>query len=304
MKQQPLSVFRDTAGRYRWVAVSGTAFRADDGAIISTAALADDVARADRDGDYGPILWHHDPDLALGSTDFNAMDGPLLVESGTFRSEAIGATMAGLADQLQVSLNFDYDKADLDDDGVFHSIRRVERSLLPIGTAADPYTAVMVTPAMKHGRKSMDPAKEKSLRETIGDELTDELLRSNREIQARAQADGVEFKNVRVALKDASGWPAGVPFGDVLSSEFTDWYNSAVVSPILDMIAQVRAQFVQPAPELRSAGSRLSDTQAPMPATKAAELGFFDPVPALAGGRLDQIFGGAFDHTPHANGRS
>lgn len=140
----PLHIFLDQRGHWRWVAFSSTAYEDRGGQIVSTKALNDDCDRADHDGDYGPLLWWHMPDRILGDCDFNAMHGRVLIESGTFRSEKIARAAQKAASGLEISLGFLHPPRSLDAAGVYHAIRRFERSLLPKGKASNRYTAFMV----------------------------------------------------------------------------------------------------------------------------------------------------------------
>ena len=140
----PFRVFKDAAGRWRWLAISSTAYRDRDGEIVSTKALADDVMRADQTKLYGPLRWWHVPGVDLGDCDFNALDGRVLIESGTFRSEAIARKVARHAADLEVSVGFLHPPTEPDSDGVFHTIRRFERSLTPRGKASNRFTSFHV----------------------------------------------------------------------------------------------------------------------------------------------------------------
>jgi hypothetical protein len=137
-------VFKDASGKYRWVAQSSTAFQDRDKEIVSTKALADDCAFADETGSYGPLRWWHSPGLDLGDCDFNAMHGRVLIESGTFRTPAIAHKVARAASELEISLGFLHLPTEPDADGVFHHIRRFERSLVPRGKASNRFTAFSV----------------------------------------------------------------------------------------------------------------------------------------------------------------
>lgn len=153
------AVNRDAAGEWRWSTISSSGYKDADGELITSAALAADVERADRDGDYGPLVWWHEYEpllthhetgeyllysaLVLGHCDYNAMAGPqnqFLLESGTFVNDEIAEAMANHADELAVSIKFTYDKSTRDEDGTYHSIRRRERSLLPRNREANLFT--------------------------------------------------------------------------------------------------------------------------------------------------------------------
>lgn len=150
-----LTVVKQANGDYRWVLISSNAFQDRDGEIISQKALEADVARADATGDYGPLLyWHLDgapdeqghptPRVQLGDCDFNAMHGRMLIESGTFKSRAIGQHVKALADH-GVSIGFRHPISEPGPEKVFKTALRYERSLLPMDFASNTLTALVTT---------------------------------------------------------------------------------------------------------------------------------------------------------------
>lgn len=190
IKDYSFRIFKDATGRDRWVAQSSTAFQDRDREIVSTKALADDVAFADATGSYGPLRWWHTPGLDLGDCDFNAMHGRVLIESGTFRSPAIAQKVAAAAPGLEISLGFVHLPSEPDADGVFHHIRRFERSLVPRGKASNRFTAFTVKET-----RMFDPTKVAALK-TLGfsdDDITG--LQAQAEATEKSAADqGVAFK--------------------------------------------------------------------------------------------------------------
>jgi hypothetical protein len=183
-------IFKDASGRDRWVAQSSTAFQDRDKEIVSTKALADDCAFADATGSYGPLRWWHMPGLDLGDCDFNAMHGRVLIESGTFRTPAIAQKVAAAADGLEISLGFLHLPSEPDADGVFHHIRRFERSLVPRGKASNRFTAFTVKET-----RMFDPTKVAALK-TLGfsdDDITN-LQAQAAATEKTATDQGVAFK--------------------------------------------------------------------------------------------------------------
>ena len=186
-------IFKDARGQYRWITQSSTAFQDRDKEIVSTKALATDVARADTDGSYGPLRWWHAHGLDLGDCDFNVMVGPngrVLFESGTFRSEAIAIKVARAAPSLEISLGFLHSPSEPDAHGVFHHIRRFERSLVPRGKASNRFTAFAVKES-----EVMDATKVAALK-TLGFSDTDIA-----DIEARASATEKDATDQGVAYK-------------------------------------------------------------------------------------------------------
>lgn len=134
-------------GKMRWITMSSNAFRDRDNEIVSLKSLIADVENSDATGDYGVLRWWHVSDpvpLDLGKCDFRMVLNRTLIESGTFFDEQIGAKVKEHAPHLQVSLGFRHPLNEPDADGVYHNIRTFERSLLPVGRAANALTRFLV----------------------------------------------------------------------------------------------------------------------------------------------------------------
>lgn len=188
-KKKEFSVFKDAKGRYRWVMVSSTAFRDRDGEIVSIKALEDDVAASDLTGIYGPLRWWHVPGLDIGDCDYRCVVGKSLLESGTFRDDRIAEKIAQSAGQLQASIGFIHGAQDPDNDNVYHTIRTFERSLVPLGRAANPFTRLVVKEKVM-----LTTEKEQVLRATVGNAQADELLAAIRTTEKSAEEAGVAYK--------------------------------------------------------------------------------------------------------------
>ncbi len=213
MKTAGMAVFKDASGRYRWVTRTTTAYRDRDGEIISAKALADDVAWSDTHGQYGPLRWWHTgkpnprykdwgpeawgPGLDIGDCDLRAVSGNCLLESGTFRDEAIGAAIAEKADQYGISPGFFHSALEPDAEGVYTSIKTFERSLVPLwrGTPANLYTRLLVQEV-----QPMDATKRKAWEEAgVPAALIDRYVQDNEATEKTAQASGITFKEADAA---------------------------------------------------------------------------------------------------------
>ena len=215
------AVYKDNAGRYRWVMTSSNAFRDRDGEIVSQKALAADVARADQDRQYGPLRWWHvgqpfGAGLDIGDCDYNAMAGRMLIESGTFRSPAIGAAVARKAADLQGSIGFVHPPNEPDADGVFTHIRRFERSLVPRGKAANPFTSLLVKET-----SAMDETKVKALAELLGIPPADVqgmVVAPAQQAETKALEAGVAYKAAAQTYPGPESW-ATTAAGDITAEQ-------------------------------------------------------------------------------------
>lgn len=184
---ESFAIFKDAGGQWRWLLISSNCYRDNDNEIVSFNALVKDCERADKDNKYGPLRWWHmgqptplDPDtpwgtgVDLGACDFNMVYGRFLVESGTFSSREIGEAIYRIQDQLQASIGFLHppDEPVIEDGiGVFKTIYRFERSLVPKGLAANPFTKLVV----RRNDNMRDKMKIDKLRQMAGDEIVNGL---------------------------------------------------------------------------------------------------------------------------------
>lgn len=182
-----MSVVKQSDGKLRWVMFSSTAYQDRDGEIVSQKALAEDVARADASKEYGPLDWWHIDGLNLGQCDYNAMDGKVLIESGTFVSESIGEAVKASADALGGSIAF-YHPTTEPQGGVYKNIRRFARALLPKSKASNLFTSLTVK------EPDMDKEKFDALKDLVGDSLAQELINQSESVQKSAELAGVKFK--------------------------------------------------------------------------------------------------------------
>lgn len=204
------AVFKTATG-LRWLAFSSNGYEDKDKEIVSTKALGADVQRTAADGLYGPLRWWHigDPDpanleapwgpgLDLGWCDFAAMSGPFLVESGTFVSDAVGEAIARKAKDLALSLGFFHPRSEPDADGVFHHIRRFERSLAPIGRVSNPLTALYVPGA------TMNEPQIAQLKALLGDAIPETELKGLLEKYTSSSTKAAETAGLRFKADDVT----------------------------------------------------------------------------------------------------
>jgi hypothetical protein len=183
-------VQKDATGRRRWISTSSNAYQDRDEEIVSTKALSGSVALADATGYRGPLRFWHVPGFDIGDCDYQAVtgNGRWLVESGTFRDEAIGQCVAEKARDWQTSIGFTHAIGEPDTSGVFDHIAIFERSITPPGRAANPFTHFVVK------ERIMDQAKLAEAVKLFGPEKVKELLAQIATKDASAQAAGVAFK--------------------------------------------------------------------------------------------------------------
>lgn len=200
-RSKSFAVFKDATGAMRWLSRTTTAFEDRDQEVISTKALAESAAS---DAPRGPLrFWHMGrpnpldgerpwgPGVDLGWCDFAALSGRTLIESGTFKSEAIARAVAAKADQLEMSPGFFHAAGEPDASGVFDHIRIFERSLVPkwAGRASNPYTGFVV-------EKTMDQKKIDALKTLGVDEATiKELLGEVAQAEKSADDSGARYKD-------------------------------------------------------------------------------------------------------------
>jgi hypothetical protein len=185
-------IFKDAAGHDRWLAISSTAYRDRDGEIVSRKALQQAVSAGDTTGVRGPLRFWHVPGLDIGDCDYQAtaQDGRFLIESGTFRSPALAQAVKANGDGYQVSIGFLHPETQPDPAGVFHDIAIFERSIVPPGRAANPFTQIRTKE-----QRMLSTEKLTALKALLGE--TPELTALLSEVQAtdkEAQERGTAYK--------------------------------------------------------------------------------------------------------------
>jgi len=194
-------VFKDARNQDRWVAISSTAFIDRDREIVSTKALEADCDRADGDGDYGTLRWWHVPGVDIGVCDFNMVYDRVLIESGIFFDPRVAMAIKESSSDLQVSLGFTHPINEPDEQGVFHNIRRFERSILPAGYASNILTAF----AVKQGDDSMTSINKKldEFKKLLADDgLVADVIDNATKVTKAAEMSGLAYKESEPAKKD------------------------------------------------------------------------------------------------------
>ena len=267
MTRVGLTVFKNAEGQWRWALLSSNAFEDRDGEVISQKALEEDVARADADGDYGPLRWWHVPGLDIGTCDFNAMEGRILVEAGSFVNEQLGESIAAKAIDLSGSIGFFHPDTEPDEEGVYHSIRRFERSLLPKEAASNPFVQLVV----EQEGTPMKKEKIEEFKKKLGLGADGKLVESVVEMAEKAEATAID-QGVRT--KEAEALPEVTP----------EVAPASEAEPVVEPAAEVEPSAKETS-EVTEAVSTETPAEVPAepPAEPVAETVKADvPAPAVA----------------------
>lgn len=194
-----LTVLKEASGRVRWVTISSGGFEDRDGEVVSTGFLRSAVALADRTKERGPLRIFHIPGADVGGCDFQAVIGEpgFLLESGLFdqtpAGEKAAAYYAEHAGEYGCSIKFLY--VNRTDDGVYLAPGViVERSLLPRGKAAFPWSALSLSEVAKMAQ--LDDAKRAELERVLGNDLAAVVLGQLEESAKTLAGAGIRFKEV------------------------------------------------------------------------------------------------------------
>lgn len=170
-------VFKDSHGLDRWLAFSSNGFLDREDEIVSTKALEEAVDAADLSGKRGPLRLWHTPGADIGETDFQAVQGRFLIESGTFfedeASQRAKQYFESTDEPLGVSIGFVYPESDFDGH-VYKTVRFLERSVCPHWAVANPYTLF----ATLGKGEPMNSTKAAWLAEVVGEDRADQMLKT------------------------------------------------------------------------------------------------------------------------------
>jgi hypothetical protein len=194
-------VFRDNKGEYRWLSFSSNAFEDNQKELFTTAALEEAVEHADKTGQRGPLLYFHVKSAEIGQCDLQVVQGRFLIESGTFNDTPLGQKaleyLLDTDEEQQVSIGFKYRLGD-EADGQYDWFRFNERSVLPSGLAANPFTQFFV-----FGEEDkMNPVKEAAMETVFGKDMTKEIVSAANSRTKELEEAGVKFKEVDLQSVD------------------------------------------------------------------------------------------------------
>lgn len=194
------SVFKDSSGRDRWAAITTTAYQDKDEEWIGTKAIRGVVEAGDAGAPRGPLRFWHVPGLDLGDCDYQttAFGDRFLIESGTFRSPAaarIGQKAA--ARGYQMSPGFLHTRRE-PLGGLYEHIALFERSFVPPGRAANPYTRLLTK-----GDRMLTDEKKKEFEALAGDTEGRALLES---LLGQAATTVKANDDAGAVYKDAPAW--------------------------------------------------------------------------------------------------
>ena len=227
-----LRVYKAADGSDRWAAISATAYRDSDREIVSREALANALVFAEATDYRGPLrFWHLGAPWGagcdIGDCDYQALaaDGRFLVESGTFRSPAYAAAFKARGDGWQMSIGFSHPEDQPDPSGVFSNIAIFERSVVPPGRAANPFTTITTKES-----RMLNAEKRKALEALLGKDAAAGLLAQIGETDKTAQQAGVAFKATDPAPTVYTG-PDGQP-GIIADGRFVALTAATVKAPM------------------------------------------------------------------------
>lgn len=189
-------VYKDNEGNPRWLSLSSNAFEDREKELFTTAALEEAVTYADANEDRGPLRVFHVKGCDVGQCDFQAVVGRFLVESGTFDDTDLGRKaleyIEGSGEKFQVSIGFKYVMGD-EADGQYDWLRITERSVLPEGTAANPWTRFDL---LGEKEDMLHPIKVELLNKMFGEDKAKEIIANAESATKEMEESGTRFKEL------------------------------------------------------------------------------------------------------------
>jgi hypothetical protein len=268
----PFTVFKDAKGQYRWVGVSSSAAQDADGETVSLKALQEDVARKDITREFGSLNWWHTP-IKIGMCDFNAMDGPLLVESGTFVNdqvaEHLGKAIKNGVLQPGLSLEFEHNEPgpQVLPGRVFKTINKKDRALLPSVKASNLLTSFKVYSlksaalADKEVKQMIPKEKLEELERILPPELLSGLLEGNQTAIKMAIAANHSFKEMTavaepVAVVAPAPEPAPVKFEEPTAEDLGK-LSGTIGAELENRMDQIQQEFSAKPVEVEEEGEAI-----------------------------------------------
>ncbi len=201
-----LTVFKDAAGAYRWLATVTNRWRDRDNPpeIFEEKAHKDFVKYLDGGG-FMPELWlWHTPGTSIGKADWVSYDGGFLLASGIF-NKGFEAVAERLSERkgLGISHGYKYTYSD-PTRGIIGQYRSFEISVLPHERAANAFTGFDIL--SKEATMEITPAKRTFLVEALGEEKVAALEKEHTTMASVLDAAGIDSKDLpEEKVKDDDG---------------------------------------------------------------------------------------------------
>lgn len=198
MSVSGFKVYEQSDGSLRWLDWTTNAFKDLESEIFETKALEEYAVRAMDTGRHGELWLGHIP-VKVGTPDGHIVIGRFLVETGLFDGtedgKKAGTFLAAYKDPLEMSHRYHYIQEDRKD-GIYEWLDIVERSVLPAGTAANPWTSMAT---IEQEVKNMGQMPEKIVnffKEALGEERWEQVKGNTEALTKALEAAGVEFKSL------------------------------------------------------------------------------------------------------------
>lgn len=195
-------------GSYRWTAIYTNRYADREREIFSDAAHKEFEAWVNGPDGVMPELraWHVEGSK-MGEADgviYDADTGFMLA-TGVFDATRQNAAkaLAEYSEPLGVSHGYTYPRSGLKE-GVYSTYRTFEISPLPLGKAANLLTGFGL-------EVTMDDVKKDYLTKVFGAEETEVIMRGLGKLKAKAEADGLDYKDLATALVEEAPAPPGDP---------------------------------------------------------------------------------------------
>ena len=287
MPKEPISAGLKVAevdGKTMWFAYTTNAFEDREGEVFSTKALEDYVASVDSgeipDGILAELkardlpttpqgeLWlMHLPHTRIGEPLWKAVEGRFLLEAGLFddspMAHAVATHLKAHGADYGLSHGYLYNPGDRED-GVYDWMHKFETSLLPVGWAANAWTAFSVI-----DQKEVNMVDAKKRDELVklagGDEaLVDGFLKTASERTAALETEGVKHKgDPPPAPPPAAPPPADEPVAEVApvaEPPTVVVVNNSTSAPVPEAVVEDKAAaaILQLAAEVKAMDTKMS----------------------------------------------
>jgi hypothetical protein len=301
-------VYKDAAGRMRWVAVYSNNLYDREGEVIPLAAHKSYVEYVDRTNDF-PELWlWHTPGTRVGAADLvDVTSEGFAIASGTFdEDKGLAAEALAAIPGLGVSHGFEY--GTIDEDGAYDGYRTYEISPLPKERAANEYTGF----AAGEEIKMLNPDKKSFIAGVLGAAFADKLEADLDEAHDKAVAEGVAFKDVLAALEpDPAPAPPSPAPAPAFDGEALKTLLQSALAPIVTAVEGIATRQDEQQKAIDDLASRKVSLAAEVAKSMSPKNGMFiasqaargaseedDDVKAAKAAGIDKLFSNGDDAVP------
>lgn len=220
-------------GIARWVAIWTNAYQDKQGEVIRDSAHREYVDAVEKGFPLPTLRLWHVPGADIGKAEMVDYDAPFMLAVGTYDRPEYAERLKSLG-PLKCSHRLRYRYSDKSSDGSFWRYRTDEITVLPAGAEANPLTGF--DPGTE---EPMQTKMRDFLASVLGEEKVAGLESDMKTLKARADAEGLQMKDILGGLAEPPEAPPSPP--PALTIDAVKAAVAEIVAPLAQQVSALQA---------------------------------------------------------------